>query len=194
MWSLSLLAINQARNVHPHANASEWGCKLFPVGMQFIARAGIPCTQQGVCGWQCDRRECMTCTRHNSAAHCAESLSTLIPSSYSRATVNNWEKDLTFQAAQGYDDKELEVIHMHRTVRPSHTFCYQLSNTKLLSASKSCSWGNLTTAARNVLSTSPFPPGTCESWHRGVRGQKQNAKRVCINNEAMCAWSCMVTS
>lgn len=56
MWSLSLLAINPARNVHPHANASEWACKLFLVRMQFTARAGIPCTQQGACGWLCDRR------------------------------------------------------------------------------------------------------------------------------------------
>lgn len=145
--------------MHPHANASEWACKLFLVGMQFTARAGIPCMQQGACGWQRDRRECMTCTRHNSPAYiCAESLSGSMLSSYSHVTVNNWEQDLTFQAAQGYDEKELEVIHMDQTVRPSHTFCYQLSNTKLLSASKSCSWGNLTTAARNVLSTSSFPP------------------------------------
>lgn len=170
-----------------HANFFQWECSL-QQELAYRARSKVPAADNVIEGsvWHVHA----TILLHISV----QSLSGSMLSSYSRVTVNKWEQDLTFQAAQGYDEKEQEVIHMHRTVRPSHAFCYQLSNTKLLSASKSCSWGNLTTAARNVLSTSPFPPGTCESWHGGVRGRKQNAKRVCINNEAVCAWSCMVTS
>lgn len=66
-----------------NANFFQWECSSQPE-LAYCERSKVPAADNVIEG------ECMTCTRHNSAAYiCAESLSGLMPSSYSRVTVNN---------------------------------------------------------------------------------------------------------